>query len=78
MGKKWSAQDVGTPERACSWMKNGFMSVNTTLGAGQAFLRSLYQQYYDWGVDFGILRFSFTFIDRLFVILFMASTWAVS
>lgn len=34
-------------------MKNGFMSVNTKLGAGRAFLRSLYQQYADWGVDFG-------------------------
>lgn len=28
------------------------MSVNTDLGAGRAFLRSLYQQYADWGVDF--------------------------
>lgn len=34
-------------------MKNGFMSVNTKLGAGRAFLRSLYQNYADWGVDFG-------------------------
>lgn len=34
-------------------MTNGFMSVNTKLGAGRAFLRSLYQQYADWGVDFG-------------------------
>lgn len=40
-------------ERACKWMRNGFMSVDTKLGAGRAFLRSLYQQYADWGVDFG-------------------------
>lgn len=36
-------------------MRNGFMSVNTKLGAGRAFLRSLYHQYADWGVDFGNL-----------------------
>lgn len=40
-------------ERACKWMRNGFMSVDTKLGAGRAFLRSLYQQYADWGVDYG-------------------------
>ncbi|KEH35289.1 alpha-galactosidase [Medicago truncatula] len=33
-------------------MTHGFMSVNTTLGAGKAFLRSLYVQYAEWGVDF--------------------------
>jgi hypothetical protein len=31
------------------------MSVNTDTGAGRAFLRSLYRQYADWGVDFGKL-----------------------
>ncbi|CAI9093044.1 OLC1v1028446C2 [Oldenlandia corymbosa var. corymbosa] len=36
----------------CGWMQNGFMSVNMHLGAGRAFMRSLYQQYADWGVDF--------------------------
>ncbi|GER25359.1 alpha-galactosidase/alpha-n-acetylgalactosaminidase [Striga asiatica] len=51
-GRKWSAKDIGIKERACAWMKNGFMSVNTKLGAGRAFLRSLYQQYAEWGVDF--------------------------
>lgn len=51
-GRQWRAQDVGIKERTCAWMKNGFMSVNTELGAGRAFLRSLYQQYADWGVDF--------------------------
>ena len=34
-------------------MLNGFMSVDTTLGAGRAFLRSLYEQYAAWGVDLG-------------------------
>ncbi|XP_051122044.1 uncharacterized protein LOC127245296 isoform X2 [Andrographis paniculata] len=51
-GRKWFAKDVGIKERPCPWMKNGFMSVDTELGAGRAFLRSLYQQYADWGVDF--------------------------
>lgn len=36
-------------------MPRGFMSVNTDLAAGRAFLRSLYQQYAEWGVDFGKL-----------------------
>lgn len=39
-------------------MQHGFMSVDAKLGAGRAFLRSLYQQYADWGVDFGTLWFS--------------------
>ncbi|KAI5352255.1 PREDICTED: alpha-galactosidase [Prunus dulcis] len=51
-GRKWTAQDIGIKERTCAWMNNGFMSVNTELGAGKAFLRSLYQQYAEWGVDF--------------------------
>ncbi|XP_060214043.1 uncharacterized protein LOC132641166 isoform X2 [Lycium barbarum] len=51
-GRQWRAQDIGIKERTCAWMKNGFMSVNTKLGAGRAFLRSLYQQYADWGVDY--------------------------
>lgn len=52
-GREWRAKDVGIKERACAWMKNGFMSVDTKSGAGRAFLRSLYKQYADWGVDFG-------------------------
>ncbi|CAL5349802.1 unnamed protein product [Camellia sinensis] len=51
-GRQWHAKDVGLKERACAWMPNGFMSVNTNLEAGRAFLRSLYHQYADWGVDF--------------------------
>ncbi|KMT07776.1 hypothetical protein BVRB_6g146990 [Beta vulgaris subsp. vulgaris] len=51
-GRKWTASDVGMKERKCVWMPHGFMSVNTKLGAGKAFLRSLYEQYAEWGVDF--------------------------
>ena len=54
-GRKWSAKDIGVKERACAWMSQGFMSVDTKLGAGRAFLRSLYEQYAEWGVDFGNL-----------------------
>ncbi|XP_021901280.1 probable alpha-galactosidase D isoform X2 [Carica papaya] len=51
-GREWRAQDIGIKERPCPWMKNGFMGVNTNSGAGRAFLRSLYEQYAEWGVDF--------------------------
>ncbi|KAK3005257.1 hypothetical protein RJ639_017023 [Escallonia herrerae] len=51
-GRQWHARDIGMKERSCAWMQNGFMSVNTKLGAGRAFLRSLHQQYADWGIDF--------------------------
>lgn len=54
-GRQWRARDIGIKEKACGWMPHGFMSVNTKLGAGRAFLRSLYEQYADWGVDFGNL-----------------------
>ena len=52
-GRKWSAHHTGIKERTYSWMQNGFMSVDTTLGAGKAFLQSLYTQYAEWGVDLG-------------------------
>ncbi|KAI3905431.1 hypothetical protein MKW98_013229 [Papaver atlanticum] len=51
-GRNWRATDIGLKERTCAWMSQGFMSVDTKLGAGTAFLRSLYQQYAEWGVDF--------------------------
>lgn len=51
----WRAKDIGLKERACAWMTHGFMSVDTSLGAGRAFLRSLHHQYAEWGVDFGNL-----------------------
>ncbi|ESQ32846.1 hypothetical protein EUTSA_v10003806mg [Eutrema salsugineum] len=52
LGRQWRAKDIGMKEKACVWMSHGFMSVNTKLGAGKAFLRSLYRQYAEWGVDF--------------------------
>ncbi|WVZ85208.1 hypothetical protein U9M48_032158 [Paspalum notatum var. saurae] len=51
-GRKWTARDIGLTHRTCAWMPHGFMSVDTNIGAGRAFLRSLYRQYADWGVDF--------------------------
>ncbi|CAI0390281.1 unnamed protein product [Linum tenue] len=51
-GREWRAQDIGIKERSCAWMPHGFMSVNTSLPAGRAFLSSLYHQYAEWGVDF--------------------------
>lgn len=51
-GRQWTARDIGLTHKTCQWMRNGFMSVNTDIGAGRAFLRSLYRQYADWGVDF--------------------------
>lgn len=51
--REWFAQEIGILDKTCGWMPEGFMSVDTSLGAGRAFLRSLYSQYRDWGVDFG-------------------------
>lgn len=51
-GRIWRARDIGLKNEACKWMSRGFMSVDTRLGASQAFLKSLYQQYAEWGVDF--------------------------
>lgn len=53
-GRTWLAGDIGLRDMPCGWMKTGFLSVNTDLGAGRAFLRSLYEQYADWDVDFGM------------------------
>ena len=54
-GRQWTARDIGLIHKTCAWMQHGFMSVNTDIGAGRAFLRSLYRQYANWGVDFGML-----------------------
>lgn len=51
-GRKWTSSNIGMKERTCAWMQHGFMSVNAKLGAGKAFLRSLYEQYAEWGIDF--------------------------
>jgi len=50
----WNAKDIGIPSRACRWLNNSFMAINVTTGAGKAFLRSIYELYASWGVDFGI------------------------
>lgn len=50
--REWHAEEIGMKDKTCAWSK-GFMSVDTDLGAGRAFLRSLYWQYAEWGVDFG-------------------------
>ncbi|XP_014622027.1 uncharacterized protein [Glycine max] len=52
-GRVWKARDIGIPSRPCKWMSNGFMAINTKTGAGKAFLRSIYELYASWGVDFG-------------------------
>lgn len=64
-GRTWRAQDIAIKEKPCIWMPHGFMAVNTSLGAGRAFLKSLYKQYADWGVDFGnfIIKFKPIFTD---------------
>ena len=49
----WHAKDISIPQRTCAWMSNGFMSVNTTLGVGRVFLRSICEQYAAWGIDLG-------------------------
>ncbi|KAH1211754.1 putative alpha-galactosidase B [Glycine max] len=51
-GRVWNAKDIGIPSRACKWMTNGFLAINATTGAGKAFLRSIYELYASWGVDF--------------------------
>ncbi|XP_057425402.1 alpha-galactosidase mel1-like [Lotus japonicus] len=51
-GREWYAKDIGIPERACSWMNNGFMAVNAATGAGKAFLRSIYELLGSWGVEY--------------------------
>lgn len=57
-GEVWRARDIGLRNQACKWMDQGFMSVDTKLGASKAFLKSLYNQYADWGVDFGKMLFT--------------------
>ena len=69
-GRQWRAQDIAIKEKPCAWMPHGFMAVNTKLGAGKAFLRSLHKQYADWGVDFGTFeQFPSIFIAMLLIVL---------
>ncbi|XP_065859266.1 uncharacterized protein [Euphorbia lathyris] len=50
--RKGTAKDIGIEERTCAWIQHNFMSINAKLGVGRAFLRSLYEQYAEWGLDF--------------------------
>ncbi|RDX91533.1 aglB, partial [Mucuna pruriens] len=68
-GRVWRAKDIAIPERACAWMPHGFMSVNTKLGAGRAFLRSLYEQYAAWGVDLEAILCFGNNVDRFSALL---------
>ncbi|KAE9614944.1 putative alpha-galactosidase [Lupinus albus] len=43
-------------------MSNGFMALNVTSGAGKAFLRSIYELYISWGVDFGTVIILYIYI----------------
>ncbi|XP_028794681.1 alpha-galactosidase-like [Neltuma alba] len=51
-GREWHAGDIGIESRACSWMPESFMAINLTLGAGKAYLKSVYDLYASWNVDF--------------------------
>ncbi|XP_059076645.1 alpha-galactosidase mel1 isoform X2 [Cryptomeria japonica] len=50
-GKIWRAKDIALNGTRCVWMAECFMSVDTSLRAGRAFIASLYHQYVDWGID---------------------------
>ncbi|XLT08670.1 hypothetical protein HN51_054463, partial [Arachis hypogaea] len=62
-GRVWGAKEIAILARTCAWMPHGFMSVSTSLGAGKALLRSLYEQYASWGVDF--VKHDYVFGDDL-------------
>lgn len=50
-GRPWMAADIVVQGTACSWMSACFVGINSGNEGGQAFVRSLYQQYASWGVD---------------------------
>ncbi|EFJ34281.1 hypothetical protein SELMODRAFT_405482 [Selaginella moellendorffii] len=50
--KGWRAKDIALTSQPCPWMRECFVSINTTSAGGKAFLKSLYDQYASWGVDF--------------------------
>ncbi|XP_020527618.1 alpha-galactosidase isoform X2 [Amborella trichopoda] len=51
-GRIWRARDIALTKKPCGWMPACFTSIDTSSGAGLAFLQSLYQLYDEWGVDF--------------------------
>ncbi|BBN14401.1 alpha-galactosidase [Marchantia polymorpha subsp. ruderalis] len=46
------AQNIARLDDSCKWMPESFVGVNTSIYEGRAFIRSLYEQYASWGVDF--------------------------
>ncbi|KAG6544274.1 hypothetical protein Mapa_014277 [Marchantia paleacea] len=46
------AQSIARLDDTCKWMPKSFVGVNTSIHGGRAFIRSLYEQYATWGVDF--------------------------
>lgn len=51
-GRPWLAADIAVNGTECKWMKACFMGVNSSSEGGRAFVKSLYDQYASWGVDF--------------------------
>ena len=51
-GRPWQATDIAVHGTECKWMKCCFMGVNSNTEGGRAFIKSLYDQYASWGVDF--------------------------
>lgn len=51
-GRPWLAADIAVPGTECKWMKACFMGINASSEGGRAFIKSLYDQYASWGVDF--------------------------
>lgn len=52
IGRPWQATDIAVQGTECKWMKCCFMGVNSSTEGGHAFVKSLYDQYASWGVDF--------------------------
>lgn len=51
-GRPWQATDIAVQGTECKWMKCCFMGVKSNTEGGRAFVKSLYDQYASWGVDF--------------------------
>ncbi|EFJ26238.1 hypothetical protein SELMODRAFT_51736, partial [Selaginella moellendorffii] len=49
---KWKARDIAVVGQDCSFMPDSFMGVNVSSYGGRLYLKSLYRQYAEWGVDF--------------------------
>ncbi|KAG0591641.1 hypothetical protein KC19_1G189800 [Ceratodon purpureus] len=51
-GRPWLAADIAVPGTECKWMTCCFMGIDASSEGGRAFVKSLYDQYASWGVDF--------------------------